>query len=183
MCATQQTHIQTEYLDLQLSTAVVGAEAQAQNVLVLHGLESMLNQVVLMGRRGLLTPQLDPAPLPLQIHKSSGTAVDDNKQLLLWSYCYVQEEQIANLSVLFQLCIQRQEVWVDIHVTENKQSLKQTISQLPFDPTECEAPSSVSKWTHKVTVMLSLNVPLCIMGYRTHASVYTVYSKFSAPCL
>lgn len=74
------------------------------------------------------------------------------------------KNKIANLGVLFQLYTQWHEVWVDIHVTENRQRLKQAISWLRFDPMECEAPSSLIMWTHKVAVMLSLNVPVCIMG-------------------
>lgn len=64
------------------------------------------------------------------------------------------------MSVLFQLYVQWNGVWVDIHVTENKQRPKQAMSQLHFDRTECEAPSSLSMWIHKVTLMSSLNVPV-----------------------
>lgn len=75
-----------------------------------------------------------------------------------------RKNKIANLSVLFQLYFQWHEVWADIHVAENRQKLKQAMSQLLFDPTECEAPSPLSMWTHKVTLMLSLNVPVCTVG-------------------
>lgn len=52
MCATQQTQMQTEDLELQLSTAAVGVGSTGTE----PSLENMLNQVLLMERRGLQTP-------------------------------------------------------------------------------------------------------------------------------
>lgn len=80
----------------------------------------------------------------------------------------LRKNKIANLSVLFQLYFQWHEIWVDIHVTENRQrqivNISAALRWRYSDPTESEPPSSLIMWTHKVAVMLSLIVPVCFMG-------------------
>lgn len=112
MCATQQTPMQTEYLELQLSTAVVGAGSTEHSSVTWPGEHVKLGSgqgekriAVLLASPYSSFPSKYTYPwaLLLMVIKSSyyGPSV------------MLRKNKIANLSVLFQLYFQWHEIWVD----------------------------------------------------------------------
>lgn len=115
VCATQRTQMQTHSFELRPNAAAVCAGSSHKNVLVLHGLECVLHQMMLMGRiTDPLASPCFPSPPNMFISRDHYYSFYCLQYYInTWTTIKFRRNKTANLSVLFQLSIQWHEAQAD----------------------------------------------------------------------